>query len=72
MSDEPLLLDHRYIVYWIDTPQETPKTIQNPRNTDWNKFRNETGVGGLTYYNGFRVESKDDSRGGGSNAGHLH
>ncbi len=33
VSDEPSLSDHRYIVYQIDTPQKTPKTIRNTRNT---------------------------------------
>ncbi len=59
VSDEPSLSDHRYIVYRIDTPRETPKTIRNSRNKDWNKFRNELGDK-LNYYNMFRVESRDD------------
>ncbi len=57
--DEPLLSDHRYIVYQIDTPHKTPKMIRNPRNTDWSKLRNELGDK-LNHYNGFRVERKDD------------
>ncbi len=61
MSDEHLLSDHRYIVYRIDTSQETLKTIRNPRNADYNKFKNEL-VDQLNYYyyNVFRVEGKDD------------
>ncbi len=59
MSDESSLSDHKYIVYRIDTPHKTPKTIRNLRNTDWSEFRNELGEK-LNYYNGFRVESKDD------------
>ncbi len=43
MSDEPALSYYRYIVYRIATSQETPKTIQNPRNTNWNKLRHELG-----------------------------
>ncbi len=60
MFAEPLLLDHRYILYQIETPQETPKLIQNPRNTDWNKFKRELGDKLNYYYNRFRVLSKDD------------
>ncbi len=60
MSDEPSLSDHRYIVYRIDSTQETLKTIQNPRNADWNKFRNDLGEKLNYYYNEFRVGSKDD------------
>ncbi len=59
VSDEPALSDYRYILYRIDTPQEIPKLIRNPRNTDWSKFRNEL-EDKLNYYNGFRVESRDD------------
>ncbi len=39
--------------------EKLPKTIRNPRNTDWIKFRNELGDK-LNYYTGFRVESRDD------------
>ncbi len=59
VSDEPSLSDYRYILYRNDTPQVTPKSIQNYRNTDWCKFRSEL-RDKLNYYNGFRVESKDD------------
>ncbi len=59
VSDEPSLSNHRYTTYQIGTHYKTPKTIRNPRNTDWSKFKNELG-NKLNYDNGFRVESKDD------------
>ncbi len=43
----------------LTLPQETTKSIRNPRNTNWSKFRSEL-EDKLSYYNGFRVESKDD------------
>ncbi len=59
VSDEPSLSNHRYMVYRFDTPQETRKMIRNPRNTDWDKLMNEQDDK-LNYYNGFRLENKDD------------
>ncbi len=59
--DEPSLLDHRYILYQIDTSRDTLKSIRNPRNTDWSKFRCELGDK-LSNYNGFRAMGKDTWR----------
>ncbi len=59
MSDEPSLSDHRYILNPTDTPSETPKLIQNPRNTNWSKLKSEM-EGKLNYYTKFKVEGKDD------------
>ncbi len=38
---------------------DTPKSIRNPKKKDWGKFRGELGDK-LRYYNGVRVEDKDD------------
>ncbi len=51
VSDEPSLSDHRNILYRIDTPREALKSIRNPRNTDWSKFRSEL-EDKLNYYKG--------------------
>ncbi len=57
--DEPSLLDHRYTLYQIDTSRDSLKSIRNPRNADWSKFRCELGDK-LSNYNGFRAMGKDD------------
>lgn len=44
VSMEASMSDHRHILFKLDCPeQETTLEFRNPRNTDWNLFREELG-----------------------------